>query len=80
MKDARYIPPNVEDMQSALADLERYMNEGDDYACLSLDEFVEKNGIGSALSIVLSEEEIREALETNTVRIRLPEVEILKVS
>ncbi|MBQ4252392.1 MAG: hypothetical protein II704_05035 [Erysipelotrichaceae bacterium] len=56
------------------------VNEGDDYACLSLDEFVEKNGIGSALSIVLSEEEIREALETNTVRIRLPEVEILKVS
>ncbi|MCR5274595.1 MAG: Fic family protein, partial [Clostridiales bacterium] len=31
LKEARYIPPNVEDMQSALADLERYMNEGDDY-------------------------------------------------
>lgn len=31
LKDARYIPPNVEDMNAALADLERYMNEGDDY-------------------------------------------------
>ena len=56
------------------------VNEGDDYACLSLDEFVEKNGISKSLSVLLSEEEIREALETNTVRLRLPEVEILKVS
>lgn len=31
LKEARYIPPNVEDMETALADLERYMNEGDDY-------------------------------------------------
>ena len=31
LKDARYIPPNVEDMNIALTDLERYMNEGDDY-------------------------------------------------
>lgn len=29
--EARYIPPNVEDMNVALTDLERYMNEGDDY-------------------------------------------------
>ena len=31
LREARYIPPNVEDMNAALADLERYMNEGDDY-------------------------------------------------
>ncbi len=31
LKEARYIPPNVEDMNDALTDLERYMNEGDDY-------------------------------------------------
>ncbi len=31
LKEARYIPPNVEDMETALADLEGYMNEGDDY-------------------------------------------------
>ena len=31
LNEARYIPPNVEDMNIALADLERYMNEGDDY-------------------------------------------------
>ena len=31
LRDARYIPPNVKDMNVALDDLERYMNEGDDY-------------------------------------------------
>ncbi len=31
LREARYIPPNVEDMNVALADLERYMNESDDY-------------------------------------------------
>lgn len=31
LNEARYIPPNVEDMNTALSDLERYMNEGDDY-------------------------------------------------
>lgn len=31
LKDARYIPPNVEDMESAMSDLEKYINEGEDY-------------------------------------------------
>ena len=31
LREARYIPPNVKDMNVALDDLERYMNEGDDY-------------------------------------------------
>ncbi len=31
LKDARYIPPNVEDMQTAMADLEKYINENVDY-------------------------------------------------
>lgn len=31
LKDARYIPPNVEDMQNAMSDLEKYMNENTDY-------------------------------------------------
>lgn len=29
--EARYIPPNVDDMNQAMSELERYMNEGDDY-------------------------------------------------
>ncbi len=29
--EARYIPPNVEDMKQAMSDLEKYMNEVDDY-------------------------------------------------
>lgn len=31
LKDARFIPPNVDDMNDALSDLEKYINEGDDY-------------------------------------------------
>lgn len=31
LNEARYIPPNVDDMNVAMTDLERYMNEGDDY-------------------------------------------------
>lgn len=34
LKDARYIPPNVEDMNLAMSDLEKYINEGDDYDAL----------------------------------------------
>ena len=31
LKEARYIPPNVEDMQNAMIDLEKYINENTDY-------------------------------------------------
>ena len=31
LKDARYIPPNVEDMQTAMSDLEKYINENVDH-------------------------------------------------
>ena len=31
LKDARYIPPNVEDMQNAMSDLEKFINENTDY-------------------------------------------------
>ena len=31
LKDARYIPPNVEDMQDAMSDLEKYINGNTDY-------------------------------------------------
>ncbi len=31
LKDARYIPPNVEDMQTAMSDLEKYIHENVDY-------------------------------------------------
>ncbi len=31
LKDARYIPPNVEDMEQSMRDLERYMNEYESY-------------------------------------------------
>lgn len=31
LSEARYIPPNVDDMNQAMSDLEKYMNDGDDY-------------------------------------------------
>ena len=31
LKDAKYIPPNVEDMQNAMSDLEKFINENVDY-------------------------------------------------
>lgn len=31
LKDARYIPPNVEDMNISMNELEKYINNGDDY-------------------------------------------------
>ena len=31
LKNARYIPPNVEDMENAMSDLETYINESDTY-------------------------------------------------
>lgn len=31
LKDARYIPPNVEDMQNAMSDLEKFISENVDY-------------------------------------------------
>ena len=31
LKDARYIPPNVNDMEEAMSDLEKYMNESTEY-------------------------------------------------
>ncbi|MDO4961913.1 MAG: Fic family protein [Eubacteriales bacterium] len=31
LNEARYIPPNAEDMELAMSELERYMNYGDDY-------------------------------------------------
>ena len=31
LKEARFIPPNVDDMNTAMSELERYINEGDDY-------------------------------------------------
>lgn len=34
LKDARYIPPNVQDMENAMSDLEKYFNEEDNTDCL----------------------------------------------
>lgn len=34
LKEARYIPPNVEDMQNAMSDLEKYINENVEYDAL----------------------------------------------
>ena len=36
LKDARYIPPNVEDMNEAMSDLEKYINEEQPYDVLVL--------------------------------------------
>src|SRR5574344_2030379 len=34
LKDARYIPPNVQDMENGMSDLEKYFNEEDNTDCL----------------------------------------------
>ena len=34
LKDARYIPPNKDDMITAMSDLEKFMNENEDYDAL----------------------------------------------
>ena len=63
LKDARYIPPNPEDMVTAMSDLEKYINENQDYDPLvraalihyqfeTIHPFLDGNGrIGSVLSI-----------------------------
>ena len=64
LKEARYIPPNVEDMDVALADLERYMNENDDldplirialihYQFETIHPFLDGNGRVGRLMILL---------------------------
>ena len=34
LKDARYVPPNVEDMLASMSDLEKYINENEEYDVL----------------------------------------------
>ncbi len=34
LREARYIPPNVQDMKEAMSDLEKYMNENNEYDAL----------------------------------------------
>ncbi len=64
LKDAKYIPPNVDDMNDALNELERYMNEGDDYDLLirialihyqfeTIHPFLDGNGRVGRLMILL---------------------------
>jgi Fic family protein len=64
LKEARYIPPNVEDMDVALVDLERYMNENDDldplirialihYQFETIHPFLDGNGRVGRLMILL---------------------------
>lgn len=43
LKNARYIPPNVEDMEIAMSDLEKYINENDKYDTLIRAALHEKN-------------------------------------
>ena len=64
LKDARYIPPNVEDMQTAMSDLEKYINENVDYDPLiraalihyqfeTIHPFLDRNGRIGRLLILL---------------------------
>ncbi len=70
LNEARYIPPNVDDMNSAMTDLERYMNEGDDYDPLirialihyqfeTIHPFLDGNGRVGRLMILLYLMELR---------------------
>lgn len=64
LKDARYIPPNVDDMNQAMADLERYMNEEEEldplirialihYQFETIHPFLDGNGRVGRLMILL---------------------------
>lgn len=64
LKDARYIPPNVQDMEEAMSDLERYMNENVEYDTLiraalihyqfeTIHPFLDRNGRIGRLLILL---------------------------
>ena len=64
LKDARYIPPNVQDMEEAMSDLERYMNENVEYDPLirvalihyqfeTIHPFLDENGRIGRLLILL---------------------------
>lgn len=64
LKDARYIPPNVEDMQIAMSDLEKFINENIDYDPLirvalihyqfeTIHPFLDENGRIGRLLILL---------------------------
>ena len=64
LKDARYIPPNVQDMEEAMSDLERYMNENVEYDPLiraalihyqfeTIHPFLDRNGRIGRLLILL---------------------------
>ena len=64
LKNARYIPPNVEDMENAMSDLEKYINESDKYDPLiqaalihyqfeSIHPFLDGNGHIGRLLILL---------------------------
>lgn len=64
LKDARYIPPNVDDMKEAMGELEKYMNEGDEidplirialihYQFETIHPFLDGNGRVGRLLILL---------------------------
>lgn len=64
LKDARYIPPNVKDMNICMNNLEEYINDGDDYDALirialihyqfeTIHPFLDGNGRVGRLLIVL---------------------------
>ncbi len=64
LKEARFVPPNVEDMQRAMSDLECYMNEADDldplvraalihYQFETIHPFLDGNGRVGRLLILL---------------------------
>lgn len=64
LKDARYIPPNKEDMLIAMSELEKFMNENEDYDALirialihyqfeTIHPFLDGNGRAGRLMILL---------------------------
>lgn len=64
LKDARYIPPNKDDMLTAMSDLEKFMNENEDYDALirialihyqfeTIHPFLDGNGRVGRLMILL---------------------------
>lgn len=64
LKDARYIPPNKDDMITAMSDLEKFMNENEDYDALirialihyqfeTIHPFLDGNGRVGRLMILL---------------------------
>lgn len=56
------------------------INEGQDYICVGLAEFLAKNGEQADITMYLTEEEIEEALNGGKINLSLPMLDVIRVN